>query len=76
MACGKANSAQGRGLFFKVMHKLYGEEYSRAEDFDILEGSSGQSAFTDWRANSVLITIDEAQSSPTSYPPRRTQRGL
>ena len=62
----------GRGMFFKVMHKLYGEEYSRAEDFDILEGSSGQSAFTDWRANSVLITIDEAQSSPTSY--RRGER--
>ena len=62
----------GRGMFFKVMHKLYGEEYSRAEDFDILEGSSGQAAYTDWRPNSVLITIDEAKSSPTSY--RRGER--
>jgi Family of unknown function (DUF5906) len=62
----------GRGMFFKVMHKLYGEEYSRAEDFDILDGSSGQAAYTDWRHNSVLITIDEAKSSPTSY--RRGER--
>jgi hypothetical protein len=54
------------------MHKLYGEEYSRAEDFDILDGSSGQAAYTDWRHNSVLITIDEAKSSPTSY--RRGER--
>jgi hypothetical protein len=62
----------GRGMFFNVMHKLYGEEYSRAEDFDILDGTSGQAAYTDWRHNSVLITIDEAKSSPTSY--RRGER--
>ena len=62
----------GRGMFFKVMHKLYGEEYSRAEDFDILDGSSGQAAYTDWRHNSVLVTVDEAKSSPTSY--RRGER--
>jgi hypothetical protein len=62
----------GRGMFFKVLHKLYGEEYSRAEDFNILDGSSGQAAYTDWRHNSVLVTVDEAQSSPTSY--RRGER--
>ena len=62
----------GRGMFFNVVHKLYGEEYSRAEDFNILDGTSGQAAYTDWRHNSVLITIDEAKSSPTSY--RRGER--
>jgi hypothetical protein len=62
----------GRGMFFNITHKLYGPQYSRAEDFDIIDGSSSQSTYTDWRHNSVLVTVDEAKSSPTSY--RRGER--
>jgi hypothetical protein len=62
----------GRGLFFKILHKLFGEEYSRAEDFNILDGSSDQARFTDWRHGTVMTTIDEAHSSPTAY--RRGER--
>jgi hypothetical protein len=62
----------GRGMFFKVMHKLYGEQYSRSQSFNILDGTSSQSTYNDWMHNSVLVTVDEAKSSPTSY--RRGER--
>ncbi len=62
----------GRGMLFKIAHKLYGEDYCRAQSFDILDGSSSQAAYTDWMHNSVLVTIDEAKSSATSY--RRGER--
>jgi len=57
----------GRGMLARIAAKLYGEDYCRAEDFDILTGTSAQAVYTDWQANSVLITVDEAHSSPTAY---------
>jgi hypothetical protein len=59
-------------MLFKIAHKLYGEKYCRAQSFNILDGSSSQSAYNDWMHNSVLVTVDEAKSSPTSY--RRGER--
>ena len=57
----------GRGLMFRVAHALYGEAYCKSEDFDILTGTSAQAVYTDWQANCVLVTVDEAQASPTAY---------
>lgn len=62
----------GRGLLFRIVRKLYGEAYTRAQSFSILEGSNGQSVFNDWLHGSVLITVDESKSSATSY--RRGER--
>jgi hypothetical protein len=57
----------GRGLLFKVVHRLYGEQYARSQSFSILEGSSGQSVFNDWMHGSILVTVDEAKTSPTAH---------
>jgi hypothetical protein len=57
----------GRGMMFRIMAKLYGEAYCRAEDFDILAGTSAQAVYTDWQAYSIMVTVDEAHSSPTAY---------
>lgn len=57
----------GRGFMDRIMHKLLGEAYCRSEDFEILTGQSGQADYTDWLANCVLVTIDEAQASPTAH---------
>ena len=71
-ACAKASSAPGAACSSRSCTSSTARNIRRAEDFDILDGSSGQAAYTDWRHNSVLITIDEAKSSPTSY--RRGER--
>jgi hypothetical protein len=57
----------GRGFMARILHKLYGEAYCKAEDFDILTGTSAQAVYTDWQANNVLVTVDEAHTSPTSH---------
>jgi hypothetical protein len=62
----------GRGLLFKVAHKLYGPAYARSQSFTILDGSSGQSVYNDWLHGSVLVTIDESRTSPTAH--RRGER--
>ncbi len=62
----------GRGLLFRIAHALYGPQYARAQSFNVLDGSSGQSAYTDWIHGSVLVTVDESRTSPTAY--RRGER--
>jgi hypothetical protein len=62
----------GRGFLFKIVHKLYGENYAMAQSFDTLDGSSSQAVFNDWMHNRVLVTINEAKTSATSY--RRGER--
>ena len=52
---------------FRIAHLLYGEQYARAQNFSVLEGSSSQSAFNDWLHGAVLVTVDEAKTSPTAY---------
>jgi hypothetical protein len=62
----------GRGLMGRIARKLYGEQYTRSQSFAVVSGASGQSDFNDWLHGSVLVTIDEAQTSPTAY--RRGER--
>lgn len=62
----------GRGMLFRVLYKLFGEEYTQAEDFDIIAGNGSQAIYTDWRFGSILVTIDEAMTSPTAH--RRGER--
>jgi uncharacterized protein DUF5906 len=62
----------GRGLMFRVAHALYGPQYARAQAFSVLDGTSGQSGFTDWMHGNVLVTVDESRTSPTAY--RRGER--
>jgi Family of unknown function (DUF5906) len=62
----------GRGLLFSILRALYGTQYCGEQDFRTLVGSGGQADFTDWLHNRVLVTCDEARSSPTFY--RRGER--
>jgi hypothetical protein len=62
----------GRGLLARIATKLYGENYVRPEDFNVIAGTSSQGVFTDWRLNAVLVYVDEALTSPTAY--RRGER--
>jgi hypothetical protein len=62
----------GRGLLSRIAGKLYGENYVRPEDFNVIAGTSSQGVYTDWRLNAVLVTVDEALTSPTAH--RRGER--
>jgi hypothetical protein len=62
----------GRGLLFRIAHALYGPRYARAQSYNVLDGSSSQSAYNDWMQGSVLVTVDESRTSPTAY--RRGER--
>ena len=62
----------GRGFFFRTVHRLYGEQYARAQTFSVMDGSSGQAQFTAWMHGSVLVTVDESRTSATAY--RRGER--
>jgi len=57
----------GRGILFSILRTLYGHAYCREQDFSILDGSSGQSDYTDWLHGSILVTCDESPSSSTYY---------
>jgi hypothetical protein len=63
----EGNFGTGRGMVGRILAKLFGEEYCRAEDFDILAGTSAQAVYTDWMAYCILVTVDEAHVSPTAY---------
>jgi hypothetical protein len=62
----------GRGLMARIARKLYGEAYARSQSFAVASGTSGQSDYTDWLHGAVLVTIDEAKTSPTGH--RRGER--
>ena len=62
----------GRGLLFRIVRELFGPEYVRAQDFSMMDGSSGQAVFNDWLHGSVLVTVDESRTSATAH--RRGER--
>jgi hypothetical protein len=64
---GSGRYGTGRGMFFKVMHKLFGEQYTLPQNFNMLDGSSGQHVFNDWMHNNVLVTVEESRTSATAY---------
>src|SRR4029077_10244353 len=57
----------GRGSMFKILHKLYGPEYSRSQSFSVLDGTSSQSAYNSWIHGNVLVTVDETKTSATAH---------
>lgn len=61
---GEAVYGTGRGTLFKIIEKLFGERYVSHQSFDVLSGSSSQSAYDDWLAESVIVTVDEARIDP------------
>jgi len=68
----KGTFGTGRGLLSRIVRKLYGEQYCRAQSFGMLDGTSSQAQFNDWLHGSVLVTVDEAKTSKTAY--RRGER--
>jgi hypothetical protein len=64
---GSGRYGTGRGMFFRIMYKLFGEHYAGAQNFNMLDGSSGQHIYNDWMHNNLLITVDEARTSATAY---------
>jgi hypothetical protein len=57
----------GRGSMFKILHRLYGVEYSRGQSFSVLDGTSSQSAYNSWIHGNVLVTVDETKTSATAH---------
>jgi hypothetical protein len=62
----------GRGIMFTIARLLFGTDYTRAQSFAMLEGSSGQATYTDWMHGSILVTVDESKTSATAH--RRGER--
>lgn len=62
----------GRGIFFKILARLFGPEYCTSQEFSVLSGASNQAVYTDWLHYNILVMINEASTSPTAH--RRGER--
>lgn len=63
----------GRMTLFSIMRQLFGGPYTRTIDPSQLTGEIGQAQYTDWLANSLIVTIDEL-ISPNCIHMRDRQR--
>lgn len=63
----------GRGMMFRAATKLFGADYTRAQSFGIVSGTSSQGTYNDWLQGSVLVMVDEAKSA-TATSHRRGER--
>ncbi|RWX28234.1 primase-helicase family protein [Rhizobium leguminosarum] len=56
----------GRGTLFKLIDRLFGEDYTRTMSFDLFAGSSSQSVFNEWMEELLVVCVNElsAQSGP------------
>ena len=63
----------GRGMLFRMATKLFGEQYTRAQSFGIVSGTSSQATYNDWIQGSVLVMVDEAKTASTTGH-RRAER--
>jgi len=51
----------GRGSLFSLLRRVFGQRYTSSIDFRTLAGKTSQSQYNEWRTNSLLVTVDEAQ---------------
>tara|TARA_R100001086_G_scaffold15801_4_gene7843 strand:+ start:263 stop:2704 length:2442 start_codon:yes stop_codon:yes gene_type:complete len=49
----------GRGSLFELISAIFGDRYVNNVGADVLLGSSAQAQYTDWMANTLIITTDE-----------------
>jgi hypothetical protein len=61
-----ATFGAGRGLLGSIVSKLIGESYVRGLDFEMLTGATSQAQFTDWRAKTLMVLVNESKSESDS----------
>ncbi len=61
-----AEQGAGRGILFDIIALLLGRKYVRPIDFELFTGRSSQSAYTDWSAYALMITVNEAKDTAES----------
>lgn len=66
-ASGKGVYGTGRNTLFNIAADLYGRRYVTAQSYSIIDGSSSQSAYSDWMHNHILATCSESQNSATGH---------
>lgn len=72
-ATGAGRYGTGRGTLFDILAQLFGRNYVADQSFTVISGRSGQSQFSDWIANSVLVTVNEAQEGENDTSARSMQ---
>jgi hypothetical protein len=53
----------GRGSLIQLLRLIFPEGTVRNIDFDMLSGRNYQSQYNDWRVDSLIVAVDEAQES-------------
>lgn len=53
----------GRGTLFKLLRRMFGRRYVVSVDFNTLAGKTSQSQYNEWRTDSLLVTVNEAQDT-------------
>lgn len=53
----------GRGTLFKLLRRMFGRKYVSSVEFSTIAGRTSQSQYNEWRSDSILVTVNEAQDS-------------
>lgn len=53
----------GRGSLFSLLRRVFGARYVESVDFKTISGQTSQSQYNEWRADNLLITVNEAQDT-------------
>lgn len=53
----------GRGTFFDLLTRMFGQRYVQAIDFKTLTGKTSQSQYNEWLVDSLIVTVNEASDA-------------
>lgn len=56
----------GRGTFFHILQRMFGERYVSNIDFKTLTGKTTQSQYNEWLVDSLIVTVNEASENEGS----------
>lgn len=56
----------GRGTFFHILSRMFGQRYVSNIDFKTLTGKTSQSQYNEWLTDSLIVTVNEASENEGS----------
>lgn len=56
----------GRGTFFNILARMFGERYVSNINFSTLTGKTSQSQYNEWLSDSLIVTVNEASENDGS----------
>ena len=56
----------GRGTFFYILQRMFGQRYVQTIDFKTLTGKTTQSQYNEWLVDSLIVTVNEASENEGS----------